>query len=150
MNYFIDAYTPDLAEELVHLWRESKRAALADYHEPHDFAGFLKFLQEVLVPTHLIQVARDSTSGQLLGFVAVRGEELSQLYIHKDHLGQGIGSALLNLAKKQSSGKLRAYTFQRNIPAKQFYERHGFTAIAYGEDNEEGLPDILFEWQKES
>jgi RimJ/RimL family protein N-acetyltransferase len=42
---------------------------------------------------------------------------------------------------------LRLYTFQCNEGARRFYERNGFTAVAFGDGsgNEEGEPDIRYE-----
>jgi len=41
---------------------------------------------------------------------------------------------------------LELYTFARNEGARRFYERHGFRAIAFGQENEENEPDVLYEW----
>jgi hypothetical protein len=44
---------------------------------------------------------------------------------------------------------VRLYVFQANIRARQFYERHGFSAIDFGDGslNEERCPDVLYEWR---
>ena len=44
---------------------------------------------------------------------------------------------------------LSLYTFQVNDGARRFYERHGFVVAALGDgsDNEEGQPDIRYEWR---
>ncbi|WP_411079432.1 hypothetical protein [Streptomyces sp. cmx-18-6] len=43
---------------------------------------------------------------------------------------------------------LSLYVFRRNAAARAFYERHGFTAVAFddGGRNEEGEPDVLYRW----
>ena len=60
-----------------------------------------------------------------------------------------MGSRLLAHAKKQRR-VLRLYTFQSNEPARDFYEKHGFRAVAFGDGtaNEEGAPDVLYEWRR--
>jgi ribosomal protein S18 acetylase RimI-like enzyme len=42
---------------------------------------------------------------------------------------------------------VRLCTFQANVRARSFYERHGFKAIAFGDgnSNEERCPDVLYE-----
>lgn len=60
--------------------------------------------------------------------------------------GQGIGSQLLALARRQRPHGLRLWTFVSIVRAQRFYERHGFVEIdrTDGRDNEEGAPDILY------
>jgi GNAT superfamily N-acetyltransferase len=42
---------------------------------------------------------------------------------------------------------LRLWTFESNLGAQRFYERHGFRPIERtAGDNEEGAPDILYIW----
>jgi GNAT superfamily N-acetyltransferase len=76
---------------------------------------------------------------------------VEQLYVDPDYTGQGLGSRLLNLAKDQSPGGLDLWTFQTNIGARRFYERHGFAAVATTDgDNEERCPDVRYHWQSDS
>jgi len=39
--------------------------------------------------------------------------------------------------------------FVENVDARAFYEAHGFKEVkrTSGSENEEGAPDILYEWQ---
>jgi ribosomal protein S18 acetylase RimI-like enzyme len=69
--------------------------------------------------------------------------------LHPNVVGRGIGSKLLEQAKAELGSPIRLYTFQANLDAIRFYERHGFKAIKYGDGsgNEENCPDILYEWQ---
>jgi GNAT superfamily N-acetyltransferase len=74
---------------------------------------------------------------------------IDQLYLLPAWVGRGIGTRLLELARSELLPPIRLYTFQCNQPARRFYERRGFEAIAFGDGsgNEEKCPDILYEWQ---
>ena len=50
-------------------------------------------------------------------------------------------------ARALSPLRLELYTFARNEGARRFYEHHGFRAIAFGQENEEDEPDVLYEWK---
>lgn len=51
------------------------------------------------------------------------------------------------VAKRQRPSALRLWTFEANVRARRFYERHGFVATgSTAGDNEEGAPDVLYEW----
>jgi len=80
--------------------------------------------------------------------MVLRGDVMDQLYVCPQAQRRGIGTRLLEHAKR-GRGRLRLYTFQSNDPAREFYETHGFTAIAFGDGttNEEGAPDVLYEWR---
>ena len=73
---------------------------------------------------------------------------IRQLYIHPNAVGHGVGTLMINMAKSILGSPIRLYTFQENIGAKRFYERHGFQAIGFddGSGNEENCPAVLYEW----
>lgn len=81
------------------------------------------------------------------GFIARDGAEICSLYLAPGACGQGIGKALLELAKAVEP-HLWLRAFVANQGARRFYQREGFQEVARGDgsDNEEGLPDIRFEW----
>jgi GNAT superfamily N-acetyltransferase len=108
------------------------------------------WVTEVVLPRHEVWVAE--AGGRVVGVVALEGDMVQQLYILPGYQGVGIGSALLALAKSRRPGGLRLYAFQRNTRARAFYERRGFVAIAFGDGsgNEEGEPDVLYEWRREA
>lgn len=83
---------------------------------------------------------------QIVGMVAYNADEISQLYVHIDYQRRGIGQYLLERAKTESNGKLTLRTFEQNKNAQRFYEKHGFSIIKSGCENEEQLPDITYEW----
>jgi ribosomal protein S18 acetylase RimI-like enzyme len=104
------------------------------------------WIRDVLVATAETWVAVDGAS--VVGMMAVGPGELDQLYVAPDRLGEGIGSALLRVAKRRSPEGLRLYTFQVNDRARRFYERNGFVAEAFGDGagNEERQPDVRYAW----
>jgi len=85
----------------------------------------------------------------IIGFIAFREDWIDQFYVLPNWQGQGVGSALLQIAQDAWSG-LSLWTFQRNFLARQFYEKRGFVAVEEtdGSRNEEHEPDVLYRWQK--
>lgn len=83
----------------------------------------------------------------LRGFVALLPGWVDHLYVDPAFHRLGIGSLLLRLAQQKQS-ELRLYTFQSNINARAFYERHGFEIkdMSDGERNEEKMPDMTYCW----
>jgi ribosomal protein S18 acetylase RimI-like enzyme len=86
--------------------------------------------------------------GRIVGMMVVRADFVDQLYVLPEAQRRGIGARLLAQAKR-GRARLRLYTFESNEPARDFYEKHGFKAIAFGDGtgNEEGALDVLYEWR---
>ena len=107
---------------------------------------------------HLLPAGRTTVAvvdGLVVGLLAVAKATdcswIEQLYLLPAWVGHGIGSRLLDLARSELPPPIRLYTFQCNQRARDFYERHGFKAITFGDGsgNEEACPDILYEWRPE-
>lgn len=88
--------------------------------------------------------------GRVQGFAACDGSDLCALYVAAGMRGQGIGTALI-AQLKQTEPALSLWTFQQNARAQAFYRAQGFVEVARtdGATNDEGLPDIRFQWQRE-
>ncbi len=114
---------------------------LAGLHTPEEDRAFF---QGPLFDTCRVCGAVD---GGLVGVIAFREGWVDQLYVLPRWQRQGVGAALLGLAKA-AWPRLSLWTFQRNAPARRFYERHGFAAIEEtdGRGNEEREPDVLYRW----
>lgn len=88
--------------------------------------------------------------GRVLGFVARDGAEIDALYVADAAQRQGIGRALIRKMQTQEA-RLMLWTFQANLRAQAFYLAHGFQEEARtdGAENDEGLPDIRYVWERE-
>ncbi|MDQ1003012.1 ribosomal protein S18 acetylase RimI-like enzyme [Neobacillus niacini] len=137
-------YHPIYADQTVEMWRNSKEQALGQ-KEIHSFDDHVDFLNQILAKQFQVELAL--MGDRVVGMIAYNEREISQLYIHIDYQGMRIGQTLLERAKEQSTGRLTLYTFEVNKKAQHFYEKHGFKMIGRGYENEEGLPDILYEWK---
>ena len=87
-------------------------------------------------------------SERTVGMMALNGTHIDHLYLLPGFYRRGIGTKLLDQAKRLSPKKLSLYAFQVNARARAFYEHHGFAAVEFGDGsaNEAGEPDILYEW----
>ncbi len=70
-------------------------------------------------------------NGKIIGFVDHgKSDELWGLYIHKDHIGKGVGSKLLKIAedslRKQGVNTVK---IESTITARPFYEKHGYKFV---------------------
>jgi len=87
---------------------------------------------------------------ELTGIIAFRAGWVEQLYVLPGAQGQGSGTTLLDVAKRDFD-RLQLWTFQRNNAARRFYERRGFVLLqeTNGTRNEEREPDALYRWTRE-
>ena len=68
-------------------------------------------------------------AGQPAGFIILRGDFVDQLYVAVAQQRQGLGTALMALARDQSPDGLWLRCSIRNMNARAFYERIGFRRI---------------------
>lgn len=141
----LDDYSSIYGVELVKMWRNSFEKAVGVI-DPHTLNEQLAYLEGKLVSENHVTVVLDKATSTVVGFLASTPDTITQLYIHIDYQNLGIGSILIELAKSQSRGLLRLFTFKANKNAQRFYERHGFRIVGYGFEKEWGLEDIEYEW----
>lgn len=92
-------------------------------------------------------------NGQLAGFASYArkpGEpmgEISHLFVHPDHHGQGVGAQLLDDAITRHGRPLHLWVFEANTRARALYESRGFvvTDSTDGSGNDEKLPDMRYD-----
>jgi GNAT superfamily N-acetyltransferase len=135
----------ELLDELVAMWRQSFEDGVG-ITDPHPLAQQRNYFLSQVLPKHTVKLALQD--GQLVGFAAACSDSVAQLHVRVGHFRQGIGSQLLAWAKGQSGGSLWLYTFARNRRARQFYEHHGFRAVAFGFEPTWQLDDVRYKWHQ--
>lgn len=141
-----------MSDEIAELYLSSRRKYVSFAPLIHSDSEIRVWMRDRLIPTADVFVAMENDV--ILGMMALSSDDryfwLDHLYIHPENTGGGIGSLLLQLAKERLQ-EFRLYTFQENVVARRFYEKHGLRAIEFsdGRENEERCPDVLYEWRAE-
>jgi 8-oxo-dGTP pyrophosphatase MutT (NUDIX family) len=130
---------------VAELWLVSRKASAPLIPLPvHSDAEVIDWFTTVVLPSQEVWVAE--VAGELVAVMVLDHEWIEQLYVHPSWTGRGLGSRLVNVARKGRRG-LQLWTFEANARARRFYEREGFVAVGRTDgDNEEGAPDIRYEW----
>ena len=147
------------ARAVADVWLRSRHASVpaipAPVHTDDEVRGWFT---DVVLPTREVWVAEarasEGPSGQggptastLAAMLVLDGDWLDQLHVDPGWFGRGIGTTLVDLAKRRRPGGLDLWTFASNTGARRFYERHGFVVVdATDGDNEEGEPDVRYHW----
>ncbi len=137
----------DEAPVVADLWLLSRRASIPQIPPPtHSKVEVRAWFKEVVFPSKDAWVIE--APDQLAALMVIGDVWIEQLYVHPAWNGRGLGSQLLELAKRERP-RLDLWTFQSNGGARRFYERHGFVAVnATDGDNEEGEPDVRYHWEQ--
>ncbi|HEV3473033.1 MAG TPA: GNAT family N-acetyltransferase [Actinomycetota bacterium] len=144
LDFVLRPARPQDGPEISEAFLAARRDALPDLPKIHTDDEVRTWIREVVLPKTTVWVAE--ADGEVVGFFSLDGQTLTNMYVHPDHQGLKVGTALLEQARALSPERLRLFTFARNEGARRFYERYGFRAIAFGQDNEETEPDVLYEW----
>jgi chorismate mutase/ribosomal protein S18 acetylase RimI-like enzyme len=86
--------------------------------------------------------------GRAVAFMVVENDWLNSLYVLREAAGQGVGTALLDVAKGLRPDGFCLWVFESNAGARRFYERHGLVELEHtdGSTNEERSPDLKMAW----
>ena len=86
--------------------------------------------------------------GRVVGYLVLTGDWVDDLFLAPGETGQGIGAALLDVAKAERPGGLCLWVFESNGGARRFYRSHGFIELEHtdGSANEERAPDVRMAW----
>lgn len=137
-------FSDNWLDALIPMWRASFEDGVG-ITDPHPLEAQRKYFMSEVLPRNAVRLAIEN--GRLVGFVAASRESIAQLYVRVGCQHRGIGTLLLDWAKVQSGGTLWLFTFQRNLRARSFYEKHGFVAAAYGFEPFWQLEDVKYAWR---
>jgi putative acetyltransferase len=135
------------ASAIAEIHRAARRDALPYLPVLHTPEGVLAFFRDRVLTQCEVWVG--TLAGPVAGFCVVKDERIDHLYVAPEHQGRGLGGRLLRHAMGRRLS-LQLWTFQRNVRARRFYEKHGFVAIKEtdGSGNEEREPDVLYAWSR--
>lgn len=140
--------TDDDWQEVAEIFIAARRTMtyLPDLHGDAETRLFIRRM----VKRSVVWVAE--RDGEIIGFAALEPAPpeawLHHLYVSPSAHNAGAGSLLVAKAKTEMPQGFSLWAFQANLGARRFYERHGLTETrrTNGTENEEQLPDILFQW----
>jgi len=147
MEIAIRAFVEVDFDELVAKWHETN---LVSYRynavqQSHTLADARNFFRTKVLPACKVQVA--ARADQLVGVLVLDAPWIRQFAVFPEWQRQGIGSVLLQRARELSPCELRLFTFQRNDKGRAFYEKHAFSAVAFGVSPAPELePDAEYRW----
>ena len=79
--------------------------------------------------------------GIVKGLIHIDNKEITELYVDHFFHGQGIGSELIEFAKREYDVKF-LWVLEKNLDAIKFYESHGFR-VSGSRMPEEGTPEYI-------
>jgi GNAT superfamily N-acetyltransferase len=139
---------PDEATHIANVFLRARHAAVPDIPPlVHDDDDVHAYFETVVMPNREVWIAE--LQGETIALLVLDNDWIEHLYVDPQWTGKGVGSELVTIAKVRSRDGVNLWTFQSNVNARRFYERHGFTVVAMTDgDNEEGAPDVHYRWRR--
>jgi len=148
-EFVIREYQPQDFNAVTILWRIAREKSVPDFQRAK---GYFFYQDQDYFRNHILQenqVWVADADGVAVGFMALRGDFIDQLYIHPENQRLGIGRAFLDFARERSPEHVYLYTLQVNVAARAFYEKNGFVAEKFGvSPPPEKEPDVEYHWRK--
>ena len=135
------------ASEVATVYIASRRGAAAYLPTVGTDAEIRAFVMNQMVPERETWVAEDRA--RIVAVLVLDGDEVDQFYVAPAEQRRGVGDAMLAHAKRLRPTGLHLAAFQRNAPARRFYEARGFVATKFtdGAGNMEREADVIYEWK---
>ncbi|BAZ33520.1 GCN5-related N-acetyltransferase (plasmid) [Cylindrospermum sp. NIES-4074] len=141
-------YQPEDLENIVQLWYGTWHQTFPHLQHPQTYSEWKQKFYELAENGDIFVTEVENS---IAGFAVILTKEqcLSQLFVDKNYQNLGIGSALLNVAKRLCPQGLNLYTLQENLKARAFYEKHGFQARKFSINEFNGQPNVEYYWEPE-
>jgi ribosomal protein S18 acetylase RimI-like enzyme len=144
----IRRYGPDDFEAVTDLWRRARVQAFPEVQARlrYTLEDDRRYFRDVVLVKHDVWVV--DHDGRPVAFMAIAGDFIDQLFVAPEYQRCGLGNGLLEHARTLSSTGLRLFTFQSNVGARAFYEKHGFVIARLGvSPPPECEPDVEYHWR---
>ena len=117
--------------------------------EAHDFIDKNFWLDNYPMVKEQFKTAEIYVDAELeiKGFVGLQSDYIAGIFVEKSYRNQGIGKKLINFLKKNHQ-ELSLDVYDKNIRAKQFYERNGFEVSTQSIERETGEKESRLVWKK--
>ena len=126
----IRQYTDSDVDAVVAVWRNASELAhpflsseFLDKEEGNVRNVYPKFAEIWVKETN-----SQETSAQVIGFIALIGNEVGAIFLSPDHHGKGIGRELMDYAVN-IKGDVTVDVFKQNEIGRRFYDGYGFKAV---------------------
>ena len=142
---------PEELELAVALWERARWDAqhLLEERMAWGHDSNLAHFRDVVAREFTVWLAIEA--GEVIGLLAVGGGRVDQLHVDPPHQGRGVGSVLIDHAKRLHPEGLTLHTLQGNEKARGFYESRGFRVTRLGvSPPPESEPDVEYAWVPES
>ena len=131
-------------DSIVRIYRESRAEAMPWLPVLHTAEEDLRYFGDRLRSDEVYVFELD---GQVAGFAVVQHDELDALYVDPGAQRRGVGSALFEHVQQARPDGFRFWAFRDNTRARPFYDARGCVVVDSSDgDNEERMPDVLYEW----
>ena len=138
---------PNELEQVVGVWERSRWDAQPWLEERMSYTHEqnLRHFRDVIARECEIWLACEHD--RVIGLLAFANDRIEQLFVEPQHQGRGVGTALLDQARRLAPTGLTLFTHQRNERARAFYERRGFRPEKFGTSPApESEPDVKYVW----
>ncbi len=132
------------ADPVLDIWLQ---ASIKAHHfmDPLFWESKLNDMRRIYIPAADTWVYEEKE--EVLGFYSLCENTLAAIFVHPNHQGKGIGTALMNHAKDRCE-MLDLNVFKENRPSYEFYISQGFTAQGEQVEKHTGCVEIRMEWKK--
>lgn len=147
MKTSIRPMSPHESDEVAAVWYRSGREAYSYLPGWQTMTPELavEVFREIAARCEVVVIEHE---GAIAGYLAQTGSYVDRLYIDPRHQGLGLGTALLEHARRRSPHGLELHTHQQNVTARRLYERLGFVAVRFGiSPPPESAPDVEYHWR---
>ena len=126
MHRVIREYQPADLNDVLETWESASRLAHPFLRE--DFLEQERYnIPNLYLPNAETWVIEQEK--QVIGFIALLGNEVGAIFVKPEFHGTGAGKALMDKAR-ELRGNLQVEVFEANSIGRRFYERYGFKALS--------------------